>query len=93
VGFIFYCLHIPWRIAKFGEDRVEVISVSGLGRSPDIRRGSGRIIGASRRWERDRWVKGKKKLVTFHEQKPIDYLITKTYTVTNIKQIIKICNM
>ena len=26
----------------------------------------------------------KKKLVTFHEQKPIDYLITKTYTVTNI---------
>jgi len=37
--------------------------------------------------------RAKKKLVTFHEQKPIDYLITKTYTVTNIKQIIKICNM
>ncbi len=35
----------------------------------------------------------KKKLVTFHEQKPIDYLITKTYTGAKIEQIMIFHNM
>jgi hypothetical protein len=49
--------------------------------------------GVAGRVCRTGWEGAKKMLVTFHEQKPIDYLITKTYTMPNIKQIIKMYNM
>jgi hypothetical protein len=46
-----------------------------------------------RGWMKTDQIGAKKKLVTFHEQKRILQLITKTYTDAKIKHIMNIYNM